>query len=441
MLLNRKLIKRISFFLIFLTIFMFPIVFATDETMYVWSSEVEPLYTQTSANAIENNETITTNTIESETTRKKTTVSNDNQQSSANSLNLESGAAILIEQKTGQVLYEHNVHEKLRPASVTKVMSLLLIMEALDSGQIDLTDKVPCTEDAAGMGGSQIWLEVGEELTVDEMLKAICVVSANDCTVAMADYLCGSQEAFVEKMNARAKELGMNDTTFKNCHGIDEDGHVTSAYDIALMSKELLNNHPSILNYTTIWMDTLRNGESELVNTNKLIRNYKGATGLKTGSTSVALYNLSASATRDGLSLIAVIMKAPTTKIRFSEAQKLLDYGFSNYQYKELALKGTVLKEVPVEKGVNSSVNLVTESNVGVLLKKGEDKHIEQTVNIEGNIVAPISTGQKVGDIMYTLNGKEVGKTNIVVETTVEKKTFFNITSYICRNWFSMFRG
>ena len=440
MLLNKKLIKRISFCLIFLIIFMFSVVFATDETMYVWSSEAEPLSTQTSANAVESNTTITTNTIESETTSGKATDSDDNQQSSTNSLNLESGAAILIEQKTGQVLYEHNVHEKLRPASVTKVMSLLLIMEALDSGQIALTDKVPCTEDAAGMGGSQIWLEVGEELTVDEMLKAICVVSANDCTVAMADYLCGSQEAFVDKMNAKAKELGMNDTTFKNCHGIDEDGHVTSAYDIALMSKELLNNHPTILNYTTIWMDTLRNGESELVNTNKLIRNYKGATGLKTGSTSVALYNLSASATRDGLSLIAVIMKAPTTKIRFSEAQKLLDYGFSNYQYKELASKGTILKEASVTKGVNTSVNLVTESNVGVLLKKGEDKNIEQTVNIEENIVAPISAGQKVGEIIYTLNGKDVGKTNVVAETTVEKKTFFNITSYVYQNWFSMFR-
>lgn len=440
MLLNKKLIKRISFCLIFLIILMFSVVFATDETMYVWSSEAEPLSTQTSANAVESNTTITTNTIESETTSGKATDSDDNQQSSTNSLNLESGAAILIEQKTGQVLYEHNVHEKLRPASVTKVMSLLLIMEALDSGQIALTDKVPCTEDAAGMGGSQIWLEVGEELTVDEMLKAICVVSANDCTVAMADYLCGSQEAFVDKMNARAKELGMNDTTFKNCHGIDEDGHVTSAYDIALMSKELLNNHPTILNYTTIWMDTLRNGESELVNTNKLIRNYKGATGLKTGSTSVALYNLSASATRDGLSLIAVIMKAPTTKIRFSEAQKLLDYGFSNYQYKELASKGTILKEASVTKGVNTSVNLVTESNVGVLLKKGEDKNIEQTVNIEENIVAPISAGQKVGEIIYTLNGKDVGKTNVVAETTVEKKTFFNITSYVYQNWFSMFR-
>ena len=337
-------------------------------------------------------------------------------------------------------MYEHNPHEKLRPASVTKVMSLLLIMEALDSGQIALTDKVPCTEDAAGMGGSQIWLEVGEELTVDEMLKAICVVSANDCTVAMADYLCGSEEAFVQKMNERAKELGMNDTTFMNCHGIDEDGHLTSAYDIALMSRELLNKHPTILNYTTIWMDTLRNGESELVNTNKLIRNYKGATGLKTGSTSVALYNLSASATRDGLSLIAVIMKAPTTKIRFSEAQKLLDYGFSNYQYKDLASKGTVLKEADVTKGVTSKVDLVIENDVGILVKKGEDKNIEQTINIEENLSAPIYESQKVGEVIYTLNGTEVGRTNIIAAKAIEKKTFFSISAFVYENWFSMLR-
>lgn len=415
--LNKKIIKIISATLILVTVFTFSVVLATDDSVYVWSSETEPL----SANITE--------------TSSETTETTDN------SLNLESGGAVLIEQKTGQVLYEHNMHEQLRPASVTKVMSLLLIMEALDSGQISLTDKVPCTEDAAGMGGSQIWLEVGEELTVDEMLKAICIVSANDCTVAMADYLCGSQEAFVQKMNERAKELGMNDTTFKNCHGIDEDGHVTSAYDIALMSRELLNNHPTILNYTTIWMDSLRNGESELVNTNKLIRNYKGATGLKTGSTSVALYNLSASATRDGLSLIAVIMKAPTTKIRFSESQKLLDYGFSNYQYKDLATRGTVLKEADVTKGVTSKVNLVVESDVGLLLKKGEDKNIEQTINLEENISAPVAQGQKVGEIVYTLNGVEVGRTNIVAESSVEKKTFFTLAAYVYRNWFTMLRS
>lgn len=455
--LNKKIIKIISFTLIFLTIFTFSVVLATDDSIYVWSTETEPLTTETSS-TVENAEETSgkgnniTNTTESSIITDNTnnqistseTVANieENTEDGANSntLNLESGGAVLIEQTTGQVLYDHNMHEKLRPASVTKVMSILLIMEAVDSGQITLQDKVPCSENAAGMGGSQIWLEVGEELTVDEMLKAICVVSANDCTVAMAEYLCGSEEAFVSKMNERAKELGMNDTTFKNCHGIDEDGHLTSAYDIALMSRELLNNHPTILNYTTIWMDTLRDGESELVNTNKLIRNYKGATGLKTGSTSVALYNLSASATRDGMSLIAVILKAPTTKIRFSEAQKLLDYGFNNYEFKSLAVRGNVLKEADVTKGVTSKVNLIVENDVGILLKKGEDKNVEQTINIDESITAPIYEGQKVGEIVFTLNNEEVGRTNIIAEKTVEKKTFFSISAYVYMNWFNVLK-
>ena len=450
---NKKIIKIVSSLLIILTIFTFSVVLASDDTVYVWSSEAEPLSTQTSAttqsNTIQTNSNMLKNEINisaqnntastvNNSSTENTSTSNSNK--NTNSLNLESGGAILIEQKTGQILYEHNMHEKLRPASVTKVMSLLLIMEALDSGQISLTDKIPCTEDAAGMGGSQIWLEVGEELTVDEMLKAICVVSANDCTVAMADYLCGSQEAFVQKMNERAKELGMNDTTFKNCHGKDEDGHVRSAYDIALMSRELLNNHPSIMNYTTIWMDTLRNGESELVNTNKLIRNYKGATGLKTGSTSVALYNLSASATRDGLSLIAVIMKAPTTKIRFAEAQKLLDYGFSNYQYKLIARGGDILKEVEVNKGVTPKLNLVIENDVGILVKKGEDKNVEQIVNIDENISAPITQGQKLGEMIFTLNGQEIGRSNLIAEINIEKRTFFNIALNAYQSWFNMLR-
>lgn len=300
----------------------------------------------------------------------QTNASKSEQVSNSNSLNLESGSAILIEQNSGQILYEHNSHEQLRPASVTKVMSVLLIMEAIDSGKITLEDKVPCSSNASSMGGSQIWLNETENLTVNEMLKAICVVSANDCTVAMAEYIAGSQEAFVEKMNQKAKELGMNDTCFKNCHGIDEDDHITSSFDIALMSRELLTKHPSITNYTTIWMDSLRDGKSELVNTNKLIRNYQGATGLKTGSTSLALYNLSASATRNGLSLIAVIMKAPSTKLRFSEAQKLLDYGFNNYSYKELAKKDNLIKKVNVTKGIVSEANAIFKDDFRYFVKK-----------------------------------------------------------------------
>ena len=272
------------------------------------------------------------------------------------------------------------------------------------------------------------------------MLKAICLQSANDCTVALAEYLAGSEEAFVEKMNSRAKELGMNDTTFKNCHGLDEDGHVTSSYDIALMSRELLQNHSNITKYTTIWMDTLRDGKSQLVNTNKLIRNYKGATGLKTGSTSVALYSLSASATRNGLSLIVVIMKAPSSAVRFSEAQKLLDYGFNNFEYKKLANKGEVIKEISVDKGITNTVNAILEEDSGVLLQKGQDKEITQSITLADCISAPVSMGEVLGKITYQLNGKEIAKCNIVAEKTVEKNTAFHMIESIYLKWFSLLR-
>lgn len=249
----QKLYKFCFAFLILSFVFPF-FICAADDTAYVWSEISSPV--------------ITTSAVLSE--------------NEGNFLNLTCGSAILIDQSSGTILYEHNIHEQLRPASVTKIMTVLLIMEALDNGTLSLSDQIPCSENASSMGGSQIWLDTTETLSVDEMLKAICVVSANDCCVAMAEYLAGSEELFVEQMNLKAKELGMNDTCFKNCHGIDEDGHVTSAYDISLMSRELLTKHPEITNYTTIYMDTLRNGESSLVNTNKLLRNYSGATGLKT---------------------------------------------------------------------------------------------------------------------------------------------------------------
>ena len=415
---NHKIyIKLLALIFAFVLIFS-SICFAGD-SVYVWSTETKPI-----------NDTVETNANTTDTKETATT----------NNLNLDCGSAILIEQHSGQVLYEQNMHEKLRPASVTKIMSILLIMEAIDSGRLSYTDKVPCTENAASMGGSQIWLDVREELTVDEMLKAICIVSANDCTVAMAEYLAGSQEAFVEQMNAKAKELGMNDTTFKNCHGIDEDGHVTSAYDIALMSRELLNNHPDITKYTTVYMDSLRDGKSSLVNTNKLIRNYKGATGLKTGSTSVALYNLSASATRDDLSLIAVVMKAPTSAIRFSNAQKLLDYGFNNFQYKKLANKGDVVKSITVNKGIETTVNGILENDSGVLIQKGQDKNIQQVMELPEILQAPITQGQTIGNITYTLDGKEIGKVNIVAEKTIEKNSAFNMLESIYSKWFSLLR-
>lgn len=402
-----NLLKIICIFII--AIFLFPTICIASDTIYTWSNNAKPL-----------TETIPTN--------------------ATTSLSLNVGSAVLIEQNSGQVLYNQNMHEKLRPASVTKVMTILLIMEAIDSGKLSYTDKIPCSEKAAGMGGSQIWLDVREELTVDEMLKAICVVSANDCTVAMAEYLAGSEEAFVDQMNTKAKELGMNDTTFKNCHGIDEDDHVTSAYDIALMSRELLTKHPSITKYTTIYMDSLRDGKSSLVNTNKLVRNYKGATGLKTGSTSVALYNLSASATRNDLSLIAVIMKAPTSPIRFAEAQKLLDYGFNNFEYKKLANKNDLIKEISVDKGIENSVNAILENDSGVLIQKGQNKDIVQSVQLTDSISAPVSAGQVLGNVTYSLNGNEIGKVNIVTEKSVGKNTAFNMIEHVFFNWLSLLR-
>lgn len=357
-----------------------------------------------------------------------------------NFLNLEAGSAILIEQNSGQILYGYNIHEKLHPASVTKVMSLLLIMEALDSGKITLDTQIPCSSNAASMGGSQIWLDTTETLSVHEMLKAIAVVSANDCVVAMAEYLGGTEEGFVQMMNARAKELGMNDTTFKNCHGLDEDEHLTSANDIALMSKELLVNHPKITEYTTIWMDSLRNGKSGLSNTNKLVKNYSGCTGLKTGSTSLALFNLSASATRDGLSLIAVVMKAPTSALRFSNATSLLDYGFNNYSYKSFANQGDTVKSIIVTKGVSEQVNAIYETSPSFLIKKGEESGITYEMDLKESIQAPVSQGQLLGRITYSLNDTKLATVNLVAETSINKIGLLNMTKHIFNSWFTLLR-
>ena len=290
------------------------------------------------------------------------------------------------------------------------------------------------------MGGSQIWLDTTETLSVNDMLKSMCVVSANDCTVAMAEFIGGSEENFVQMMNARAKELEMNDTTFKNCHGIDEDGHVTSAYDIALMSKELLHNHPKIKEYTTIWMDSIRDGKSQLVNTNKLIRNYKGATGLKTGSTSLALYNLSASATRDDLSLIAVIMKAPSTKIRFAEATKLLDYGFANYSCKSFGKKGDIITSAKVNKGLLPQVDLILENDANVLIKKGNDSNIEQVLTINENISAPVNQGDVLGKVNYILNNEELLEVNLIASSNIQKSNLWNLTTSLYSKWFNLIR-
>lgn len=397
-----------------------PISLSYDTTSsYIWSTDMEASPVSSSITSIETNSQIENN----------------------NYLNLESGAAVLIEQSTGQVLYSHNAHEQLRPASVTKVMSILLIMEQIDSGNLSYTDTVSCSENARSMGGSQIWLDPRETLTVDEMLKAICVVSANDCVVAMAEHIAGSEEAFVQMMNDKAKKLGMNYTTFKNCHGIDEDGHVTSAYDIALMSRELLTKHPSITKYTTIWMDTLRDGKSQLVNTNKLIKTYRGITGLKTGSTSLALYNLSASATRDDLSLIAVIMKAPSTKVRFAEAQKLLDYGFNKFSFKSFGNSGDVIQTVSVNKGVKNHVDAILENSAGTLIEKGKEYQVTQTVEINDNIEAPIKKGDVIGKVVFSLDGSELSSTNLVASCDVDKITLFTMTKKVIYSWVDLLRS
>ena len=406
--------KKIFILLILIFIFSTPICYAFSDG-YTWS--------------------VLNNSIEASASLQENEEILDN-----NFLNLETGSAILIEQNSGQILYGYNIHEKLHPASVTKVMSLLLIMEALDSGKITLDTQIPCSSNAASMGGSQIWLDTTETLSVNDMLKAIAVVSANDCVVALAEYIGGTEEGFVQMMNNRAKELGMNDTTFKNCHGLDEDEHLTSAYDISLMSRELLSNHPSITNYSTIWTDTLRDGKSALSNTNKLVRNYSGCTGLKTGSTSLALFNLSASASRDGLSLIAVVMKSPTSALRFSNATALLDYGFSNYSYKSFGNKGEIVKNVDVTKGVSTNVNAVYEQSPSFLVKKGEESNVTYEINLNNTVQSPVYQGQQLGTIKYSLNGSEIETVNLVAENSVEKINLINMAKHIFNDWFSLLR-
>ena len=358
----------------------------------------------------------------------------------SNPLKLDLESAILIEQTTGEILYSYNSHKKLRPASVTKIMSILLIMDAIKSGKINYDTQIPCSERASSMGGSQIWLDTTETLSVKEMLKAICVVSANDCVVAMAEYLGGTEENFVKMMNDKAKELGMNDTCFKNCHGIDEDGHETSSYDISLMSKELLNNYPEITKYTTIWNDSLRDGKSELVNTNKLVRNYKGCTGLKTGSTSLSLFNLSASATRDNLSLIAVVMKAPTSKIRFNCASSLLNYGFNNFEFKKCGTSGEIVQNINVNKGIYKSVDIAFETDSGLIISKGNDSNIDKKISLNKDISAPISKGDVLGTATFSLNDKTISTVNLVATSNVEKINLISMSKKIIGNWFYILR-
>ena len=315
----------------------------------------------------------------------------------ADALALTAPSAVLMEQSTGEVLYEKDAHARMSPASVTKVMTLLLIAEQIDSGALALTDTVIASANAAAMGGSQIWLEEGESMTVDEMVKCIAVVSANDCAVAMAEKLAGSESAFVERMNARAAELGMEDTHFLNCTGLtDDEGHYTSAYDIALMSRELLK-HTWLRDYTTIWMDTVRDGRFGLTNTNRLVRTYEGATGLKTGYTQQAMYCLSAAAERDGVQYIAVIMHAPSSAERFADAETLLNYAFANYTLYSIAAN-VVLPPVRVELGETESLQPVCDGEAGLLVAKGGGE-IAHEITLPESVSAPVAAGAQLGTL------------------------------------------
>lgn len=342
--------------------------------------------------------------------------------SSAADLQITSKSAILLEQTTGKIIYEHNSHEKLSPASVTKIMSLLLIMEAIERGDITLETMVTTSPHAAGKGGSQIWLKEGEQMSVNDLLKATVIASANDATTALAEAVAGSEETFVGMMNDRARQLGMNDTTFMNCTGLDAEGHLTSAYDIAIMSKELLA-HELITKYSTVWMDTLRDGKSELVNTNKLVRFYEGTTGLKTGTTSKAGYCLSASATRDNLSLIAVVMDSPSSKVRFNEARELLSFGFANFASVKVELPEKP-RDVRVVGGMCDNVSVGYEGEANVILEKIKKDTLTTEIILPDSLNAPIEKGQQIGECIIKSEDKEVARVKIVAEGTVHKMTF-----------------
>ena len=311
---------------------------------------------------------------------------------------LNAPSALLMEKQTGTVLCAVGEHDAREPASVTKIMTLLLTMEAIDSGTLHYDDVVTASAHASSMGGSQIWLREGEQMRVEDLLKAVCVVSGNDAAVALGEHLSGSEDAFVEKMNRRAKELGMNDTHFVNCTGLPVAGHVTAAYDIALMSRELIAHHPDIRRFTTIWTDSLRDGASMLVNTNKLIRFYPGATGLKTGSTDTALYCLSATAERDGMELIAVVLKAPSSEQRFADARALLDYGFANYALVTLTPEQP-LAPVAVHLGESAAVQPVLTEDNTLLLEKAAVAGMTQTVTLAEGVDAPVAQGDRLGEL------------------------------------------
>lgn len=345
-------------------------------------------------------------------------------------------SAILMEPTTKKILFEKNAHDIRACASITKVMTLILVFEAIEDGKLSYTDMVTTSAHAASMGGSDIWLEEGEQMTVDHMIKAVVVASANDAAVALAEAICGTEEEFVNKMNEKAKALGMNDTTFKNCNGLDEEGHLTSAYDVALMSAELIT-HEKIFDYSSIWIDTLRGGETQIVNTNKLLKSYKGITGLKTGTTSQAGSCMSATAERDGMSLVAVVLGCDTGTNRFSDCAKLLDYGFANYMVKELTLTGGALTPVKVKSGMKPTVGVTCDISKSALLPKSGNAEITSEVNVSDEIEAPVAAGTKVGKVSFIYDGSTIDEFDVLTTESVEKISFKSVFVFLMCKLFS----
>ena len=342
------------------------------------------------------------------------------------SLNLNAPSAVLIEADTGKILFEKNKNRERACASITKVMTLLLVMEALDSGQLKLDQKLTASAHAASMGGSDIWLEEGESMTVDDLIKATAVASANDAAVVLAEAISGSEDAFVDKMNKRAKSLGMKNTTFLNCNGLDENGHLTTAYDVALMSRELIK-YPKIFEYTSIWIDNLRGGKTQIVNTNKLLKTYDGITGLKTGTTAEAGCCMSATAERDGLSLVAVVLGCKSGTERFKDAASLLDYGFANYTTQKLALPKNARDDVQVEGGMVKTIKVECSDPGDMIVSRMATNKITSELKIKKKIEAPIKKGDRVGEVNYYLDGELLKNIPITAKESVDKMTFSSV--------------
>lgn len=354
-------------------------------------------------------------------------------------LSIESKSAVLLDAGTGKILFEKNKDEKLPPASITKIMTMLLTMKAVDEGKITLKDKVLISEQASKMGGTQLFLEPGEKRTVEELLTGVAVESANDAAVALGEHIGGTYESFIKMMNDKAKKLGMKNTQFKNANGLPEEGHYSSAYDIALMSKELVK-YPKIHQYLTIWMTDINVGKNSdktrtLANTNKLLKNYEGLDGIKTGYTSEAKHCLSATAKKGNLRLISVVLGAENSKMRFNEAAKLLDYAFANYEGLNIVQKGEEVQKVSIEKGKISTIMAIPEESLNILMKRGEKNNIEEKVVLKSSYIAPIKKGQKLGEFIAYSGDKEVGKVNLIAKESVEKSSLFNTYKKILNGW------